>query len=61
MNPVTLRSMQIAADLYVSFYRAGNSFNASIDLAARQLADANSGTDFATQRDLVREAVEALV
>jgi hypothetical protein len=61
MTEFELNNLRIAADLYVSFYRAGHSFNASIDLAARQLADANSGTDFATQRELVREAVDALV
>jgi hypothetical protein len=43
MTEFELNSLRIAADLYVSFYRAGHNFNTSIDLAARQLADANSG------------------
>lgn len=61
MNKLELESMQVAADLYVEFYRAGHSFNVSLDLAARKLADANSGTSFAIERELVKRAVDALI
>lgn len=56
-----LEQMEIAAEMYAQFYRAGHSFNTSIDLAARKLADANSGTTFAIQREFVKQAVDALI